>query len=125
MAGLIIDTALGSFICTGSLLTSGNAILTAAHCLTDETGKLIAETVTAVFFPNGSTGSAVFTSTDFRIRSEYDGSVISDYDVAVLRFDHEITTPGIDRYDLWTGPIAVNNAINIVGFGDAARARLA
>ncbi len=118
VAGLIIDTALGSFICTGSLLTSGNAILTAAHCLTDETGKLIAETVTAVFFPNGSAGTAVFTSTDFRIRSEYDGSVISDYDVAVLRFDQEITTPGIDRYDLWTGPIAVNNAINIVGFGD-------
>lgn len=118
VAGLIINTSLGAFICTGSLLSSGNAILTAAHCLTDETGKLIADSVQAFFFPNGSTGAVTFETTDFRIRSEYDGSVISDYDVAVLRFDHEITTPGLDRYDLWTDPIPVNNFINIVGFGD-------
>lgn len=117
VAGLIIDTAQGSFICTGSLLTTGSAILTAAHCLTDENGNLIAERVSAFFFPNGSSSAVVFESTDFRIRSEYDGSVISDYDVAVVRFGYEITTPGIDRYDLWTDPIAADNAINIVGFG--------
>lgn len=117
VAALIINTSDGQFICTGSLLTSGNAILTAAHCLTDSAGKLIADSVQAVFFPNGSTDAVVFESTDFRIRSEYNGDVISDYDIAVLRFGHEITTPGLDRYDLWTSPILVNNVVNVVGFG--------
>src|SRR5262249_28390331 len=39
VAGLLLQTAAGSFLCTGTLLPSGMDILTAAHCVTDVNGQ--------------------------------------------------------------------------------------
>jgi hypothetical protein len=116
IAGLLVNTSIGSFICTGSLLTSGRDLLTAAHCLTDENGVVIADSVDAFFFPSDG-GTFITTATDFRIRDGYTGAVIDDNDIAVIRLPEEITIPGIDRYDIWDAGLPVGNIMNYVGFG--------
>ncbi|MBI3789598.1 MAG: trypsin-like serine protease [Gemmatimonadetes bacterium] len=117
VAGLLITKPSGTFLCTGSLLMSGQDILTAAHCLANSSGVVDATSVQAVFFPNGSSGSFTVTSTSFRVNSLYNGQVINDNDIAIIRLATPITTPGIDRYNIWTGPIPTNNTVNFVGFG--------
>src|SRR5262245_25880579 len=57
VAGLIITTTEGTFLCTGSLLGDGRSVLTAAHCVTDAVGASTFISATAVFFPS-PTGAA-------------------------------------------------------------------
>ncbi|MCU0399640.1 MAG: AI-2E family transporter, partial [Algoriphagus sp.] len=71
----------GSSICTGSLV-NGFQLLTAAHCLADDNGNLVATSARAVFFTD--TGTYVGASSSFEIHPDYTGSVFDDHDIAIM-----------------------------------------
>lgn len=116
VAALLIETAGGTFLCSGSLLGNRQDILTAAHCITDASGNINATSVTAVFF-NADGNRLDVTSTTYSIPDGYDGSVISDFDIAVLKLDQKVTDPGVETYALWRDPASVTSLTNFVGFG--------
>lgn len=117
VAALIIDQPGGRFICTGSLMSTRQDILTAAHCLTDTFGNVVATSVTAIFFPSGSDGRYEVVSSTFDVRPGYTGAVISDNDIAIVRLEERITEPGIESYALWSNPNGVESLAQFVGFG--------
>ena len=117
VAGLLITKSNGTFLCTGSMLWTGVDVLTAAHCLTDDAGHLDVSHVDAVFFPR-SGGTAFLTGKSYRVETGYDGSVISDDDVALIRLTSEAGT-GIDRYNLFRDVLSSSDVYDVVGFGGA------
>ena len=86
VAALFIERADGNFICTGSLLSGGLNILTAAHCLSNTDGVNITNRVTAVFFTPGQPASVreFITSSATYVNPAYTGEVIDAHDVAIV-----------------------------------------
>ncbi len=104
------------FRCSGTLLPGGTAFLTAAHCLTDESGVIDADSVSITFHlpgPNVTVSSAAFT-----IHPDWNGSVLNGADVAVVTFNTAVSA-AVPRYDIYRGLDSVNlGEPNInVGYG--------
>ena len=103
--------------CTGTLLssTTGDYVLTAAHCVSDEFGSNIFVTGTAAFA--GVNGSESITITGVNIHPDWDGSIIRGNDVAVLTLTHrpnaEINSYEIDR----TNKFDVGSISEKIGYG--------
>ncbi len=115
VGGLIITRSDGSFLCTGSLLSSGRQILTAAHCLTSGTGELLATSTQAVFFPSPA-GTEAAVATSFLVHPDWNGNLFGGNDLAIITFDNEFSA-GVQRYDLYTGTGDVGANYNVAGFG--------
>lgn len=112
VAGLLINGPQGASICTGSLV-NGFQLLTAAHCLADGNGDLVATSAQAVFFTDS--GEYFASSTSFEIHPDYTGSVFDDHDIAIVNLSAE--APGnIERYGL-NYDDAVGEEFEVVGFG--------
>ncbi|AFZ43061.1 peptidase S1 and S6 chymotrypsin/Hap [Halothece sp. PCC 7418] len=99
VADLSISTNSGGFRCTGSRIGS-NLVLTAAHCVTDGSGKLDANSVTATWELSGGDVSA--TSQNITFHPNWDGNVGNGYDVAVIETANEIVN-SVPTYDLFLG----------------------
>lgn len=102
--------SVGNFGCTGSLLTGGQAILTAAHCVTNSAGALVSGTsVTADF---GSGGSV--SSTNILVYSGYVRN--TNYgDLALILLSNPLA--GVTTYDIYRDTNEAGQIGDIVGFG--------
>mgnify|MGYP001280716032 CR=1 FL=1 len=115
---LIINTNVGSFLCSGAMI-GPSAVLAAAHCFTDSSGNQIASDVSVIAFPNGTTTSATLVApgSEIYIPSAYNGAVISDYDIAIVRLPSTFGT-GVDIYDTFgVGDSVTTAPFTTVGFG--------
>ena len=102
--------------CTGSLLSTGRHVLTAAHCVTDETGVITALPGGNVYFRDPGTGNNVTASVaNITTRASYTGFVIDGNDVAVLTLDREIS-PLVQRYSL-ASAYSRGDIVRFAGFG--------
>ena len=133
VASLIINTPTGSFICSASLLPDRRSLLTAAHCITDTSGNLDANSATAYFY-DGSPGSynpntyVPFNSSavarnvsDFFPAPNYSGGVIEDDDLAVVRLDSEAPAFATS-YQLSTATSLASQQFTVAGYGQRSSA---
>lgn len=110
---LAFGTAVGG--CTGSLLSTGRHVLTAAHCVTDDAGNIVA-TGGLVRFRDPSTGNNVNHNVSaITTRAGYTGLVIDGNDVAVLTLDSEVN-PLVQRYNL-ASAYTRGDIVRFAGFG--------
>jgi hypothetical protein len=122
----------GAFICTGSLLSDRQSILTAAHCVSDGFGTANPLTTYVMFQPVGgvapgtrifngvppvgATGVTTITVKDYTVHPGYTGQVIDQNDVAVLRLS-EAAPSWASAYDLYTGGDLTGAHFNVAGYG--------
>jgi hypothetical protein len=121
VADLFLNTTEGGFGCTGSLLSTGRHILTAAHCVTDSAGSNTLVDGEA-FFPTTPTGAytGIGETVTFRSVSVHPGwtgqFLGGGNDLAVITLD--ATAPaGAQRYELYTGSNEVGQIHTKVGWG--------
>jgi len=91
VVALIMNFPSGSFICSGTLMSDRQSILTAAHCVTD--GPTLATPIsTAAWFYGGPDGDTTVNvsgtpvaATQYFVHPSYTGQVIDHNDIAVIR----------------------------------------
>ncbi len=114
VGGLLLHTTEGSFLCTGSLLSGGRDVLTAAHCVTSATGELTLTSGTATFFPD-PTGQETIAFQSVSVHPGWTGDPLNGNDLAVIHLA-SAPSPGVAQYDVFTGePLGMT--YNVAGFG--------
>lgn len=103
-AGLLILTRSdGTFGCTGGLLWTGEHVLTAAHCVTNDFGSNILQSGTVTFEGDNGVETINIDASATKVHNKWNGDVLKGNDVAVLKLvsapTDDITRYQIDRDD--------------------------
>jgi len=98
--------------CSGSLLPTGQHVLTAAHCVADGSGKLVL-TSGDVYFDADPTPVVVSYAT---VHPSYDGDYLKGNDIAILKLESPAKAE-ITRYDYDKNGNSVDDVIEKVGYG--------
>lgn len=97
---------------TGSLLYSGQVILTAAHVLLDDNGR--AASSASVYFES-STGKRTFNSSNFILHPDYDAET-GNFDLALVVLSSAAPSAA-DRYQLYRSTDEQEAIATLVGYG--------
>ncbi|HEX5431048.1 MAG TPA: trypsin-like serine protease [Bryobacteraceae bacterium] len=112
VAKLIVNIpGVGGEGCTGSLLSSGQEILTAAHCVT-HSGTFVSGTTVSVTFDSGTT----IETGDITVNPTYNNTNETG-DLAVIHLGQQAPL-AIPRYGLYTGLDEQFQVLDIVGYGE-------
>lgn len=103
--------------CTGSLLAGGRHILTAAHCLTDDSNRLFSGLINQPFFANFNLASGVtqVPIRDLFVVPTYDGFVSNDLAILSLL---EPAPSDAERYDIYRDLNELGQTFTKVGYGN-------
>ncbi len=121
---LIMQTAQGAFICSGSLLADRKSVLTAGHCVSDGAGTANPITTTAYFSQQTNPNSRVFqdpastaiTVSEYIVNEGYTGEVIDQNDIAILRLSEEAPI-WATSYAIHDGGDLTGDRFNVAGYG--------
>lgn len=100
--------------CSGSLLSTGKHILTAAHCMTNDSGQVDSASTDVVFRLIGGDIKLNVTASRYKIHPNWRGS--EGHDLAVLDLP-EVAPADADRYDLYRNTDERGQIVRIVGYG--------
>jgi Trypsin len=114
VAKLSINRSDGTFLCSGTLLSNGREVLTAAHCLTDDNGTLNTISTSAVF--NLPSGTLSLPATNFTVYPAWNGDFGIGYDLALITLNN-FAPPEIPRYNLYTASDEVGQVVTKTGYG--------
>jgi secreted trypsin-like serine protease len=117
-SGVVKLFAANGASCTGSLLTGGLHILTAAHCLKFKEDSQSAFTETQFSFAsfNLADGFIDLPIGNSLIFPEWDGLVINGNDIAILSLT-ELAPSEAEQYDLYRNTDEVGQIVTKVGYG--------
>jgi len=111
---LSLNRSDGTFLCSGTLLSSGKEILTAAHCLTDNNGNLNTISTSAIFqLPSGTVSLPART---FNVHPNWNGDFGIGYDLALITLDN-FAPPEIPRQNLYLASDEVGQIVTKTGYG--------
>ncbi|MBN2021737.1 MAG: trypsin-like serine protease [Pirellulales bacterium] len=100
---------------TGSLLLSGNHILTAAHVVADDFGNALPASAVSVTFTL-PTGLVSIPASEVFVHPAYNGDIFDGNDVAII----VLANPGpaeAERYDIYRGNNDLGQAFDRYGYG--------
>ncbi|GEM_PF-1125327 len=104
-----------TYLCSGALLPTGQHVLTAAHCVTDEFGNDALESGGTATFA-GVSGPEIINISDFEVHPLYDGDFIKGNDIAILILENP-ASGDIVRYNYDMSGNAVGEVVTKVGYG--------
>jgi secreted trypsin-like serine protease len=102
----------GHFGCSGSLVGGGAFVLTAAHCLTDDSGKPIATSIDVLF---GNSNLDV-TATKYVLNPDWVGTISGGGDLALVKLDTPVLS--FPSYQLDTASTVVGSVVTLAGYGN-------
>jgi hypothetical protein len=115
IGNLFIESSGGARSCTGSLLSSGRHVVTAAHCVTDGSGSLDVQFSDATFeLPNGS--EERITVSAYNVHPVWTGDLRRGGDLAVLTLSAN-ASPQVPRYDIYSQSDELGQEAELVGYG--------
>jgi len=107
--------SIGGSLCSGTLLSGGAYILTAAHCVTNETTGVLTATGVTATFDAGAVTATVSSSSQISVYSTWNGQLSRNNDLALLRLDTPVTN--ITGYSLYTGNLTAGTDVLLAGYG--------
>jgi secreted trypsin-like serine protease len=110
MARLSITRSDGSFGCSGSLLAGGTAVLTAAHCVSGNTGAATASSISMSWQGGTVTASAA----SYVVAPGWSGSLSAGNDLAIVLLSAPVTA--VQGYQLADGSVD-GASILLAGYG--------
>lgn len=126
-----VGLLMGGFVCSGTLLSDRQTILTAGHCVSAGGGvpDVDPDGVT-VFFRNpgsgpdvqfyyGGPGYTTVQSSNVFVNSAYTGEVIDQNDIALVRLS-QLAPDFADAYELYTNPNLTGQITTITGYGSTS-----
>lgn len=102
--------------CSGSLLTTGKHILTAAHCLTDDSGVFNSTNGTVRF--EQETGEVILPVANYFVHPDWMGNFFKGGDLAILELE-SLAPDTAQRYDIYRGSDEAGRVGERVGYGRA------
>ncbi|HBK23427.1 MAG TPA: hypothetical protein DDZ60_13220 [Planktothrix sp. UBA10369] len=122
--GVVTIQGIDGRSCTGSLLITGNHILTVAHCVTDESGKpdYSSPSEYTVYFDLPS-GKIAISASQIYIHPDWNSDFNYNNDIAILELDQP-APQAANRYQIYTGFDEVNQIFQKVGYGVSATGNL-
>src|SRR5581483_4396031 len=114
VVGLSISRTDGLFGCSGALLSSGNFILTAAHCISDFSGNVNVTSSSAFFTLAG--GTQVVSGAGYIVHPRWDGSLANGFDIGLIRLGRPAPAAA-DRYTIYRASNELGRTPTIVGYG--------
>ena len=110
VAKLIITGSEGTFGCSGSLLTGGTSILTAAHCVTGADGAATTSNIAVSLLG----GTVTASSNSYVVDPGWNGSLLGGNDLALIHLSQPIAS--ITGYGLYFAS-AQNSTVVLAGYG--------
>ncbi len=117
---LIIHTPVGDFTCSGTLLVTGGHILTAAHCVSDDFGNMIATGVDVIFNLPG--GQVTIPSSQIFMHPGYQGNanILRGNDIAVIELS-TLAPTAAQRFDIYRNTDEVGKTSTKYGYGNTGQ----
>lgn len=97
VAKLIITRSDGTFGCSGTLVGGGAWVLTAAHCVTSDTGALNASAATVTFA--AAAGAPSLAASAFEVHPSWNGDILFGADLALIGLAQSAPA-AVTRYDI-------------------------
>lgn len=114
---LILTRSDGTFGCTGGLLWTGEHVLTAAHCVTDDFGNNVLQSGTVTFNGDNGDETIAIDVSGTAIHNRWNGDFIKGNDIAVLKLA-SVTSSDITKYDIDRSSSGdVGAIVDKVGYG--------
>ncbi len=111
---LTLNRSDGTFSCSGTLMGNGREVLTAAHCVTDDAGNMVTNSVTANF--QLTSGSLALGASTFTVHPNWNGDFGIGYDLALITLN-DFAPAGIPRHDIFRGANEVGQVVAKAGYG--------
>lgn len=124
-----VGLLMNGFVCSGTLLSDRQTILTAGHCVSSGGGVPdVADNGVTVFFRTpgsgdpqlyyGGPGYTTIQSSDVIVQSQYTGEVIDHNDIALVRLS-QLAPEFAQAYELYTGELT-GLEMTVTGYGSTS-----